>query len=64
MPITHAIVTATSKVRVKYRINKEALALLAILNTGMWLHRSNFIYRINTLLTAGCCKKEVMDLLY
>ena len=25
MPITHAIVTATSKVRVKYHINKEAL---------------------------------------
>ena len=62
MPITHAIVTATSKVRVKYRINKEALALLAILNT--WLHRSNFIYRINTLLTAGCCKTEMMDLLH
>ena len=28
------------------------------------LPRSNFIYRINTLLTAGCCKTEVMDLLH
>ena len=49
MPITHAIVTATTK----YHINKEALTLSAILST--WLPRSNFIYRINTHLTAGFC---------
>lgn len=62
IPVTHAIVTATSKVGAKYLQNKQALALSAILNT--WLPRSNFIYRNNTLLTAGCCKSEVMDLFH
>ena len=35
----------------------KALVLSAILNT--WLPRSNFIYSINTLLTAGSCKSEL-----
>ena len=62
IPVTHAIVTATSKVGAKYLQNKQALTLSAFLNT--WLPRSNFIYRNNTLLTAGCCKSEVMDLFH
>ena len=62
MPITHSIITGSSKVGVKYRQNKQALALSALLNT--WLSRSNFIYRINTLLMVGCCKTEVMDLFH
>ena len=62
MPITHSIVTTTSKDGVKFLVNKQVLALSAILNT--WLPRSNFIYRMNTLLTTGCCKTEVMDLFH
>ena len=62
MPIAHSIVTTMSKDGVKFLVNKQVLALSAILNT--WLPRSNFIYRINTLLTTGCCKTEVMDLFH
>ena len=62
MPITHTFITATSKVGVKYEVNKQALALSAILNS--LLPRSNFIYRINMLLTEGCCKTEVMDFFF
>ena len=45
IPITFAIVTATS------------LGTVGYLNT--WLPRSIFIYTSNTLLTAGCCKSEL-----
>ena len=62
MPIMHFIVTTTSKEGVKFLVNKQVLALSAIFNT--WLPHSNFIYRINTLLTTGCCKTEVMDLFH
>ena len=62
MPMAYSIITATSKVCAKYLLNKQALALSAILNT--WMPCSNFVYRINALLTAGCCKTEVMDLFH
>jgi len=41
MPITHSIVTTTSKEGVKFLVNKQVLALSAILNT--WLPRSNYL---------------------
>ena len=44
IPITYAIVTTTSKVKLSF-------------NT--WLPRSISIYSNNTLLTAGCCKSEL-----
>lgn len=62
MPITHTTATACSKTGVKYQENKQALALSVILNS--WLPHSNFVYRINTMLTAGCCKTEVMDIFH
>ena len=62
MPCTHAIITSTSKNGAKYEENKQGLALSALLNT--WIPRSNFVYRINTLLTAGCCKNEVIDIFH
>ena len=62
IPIVYTRVKTTSKSGVKYGVNKRALALSAILNT--WLPRSNFIYRINSLLTMGCCKTEIMDLFH
>ncbi len=62
MPCVHSIIASTSKAGVKYEENKQALSLSAMLNT--WMPRSNFIYRINTLLTAGCCRKEVIDLFH
>jgi hypothetical protein len=62
MPIVHTFVKATTKAGVKYDVNKEALAISSLLN--MWLPRSKFIYRINALLTMGCCKTEIMDLFH
>ena len=62
MPWIHYIVTNTSKAGVKYEKNKQALAISAMLNT--WIPRSNFVSRINTLLTAGCCRNEIMDLFH
>jgi len=43
MPITHSIVTTTSKEGVKFLaiVNKQVLTLSAILNT--WLPRSNYL---------------------
>ena len=55
IPITYAIVTATSKVKLF-----KSLGAVGYLNT--WLPRSIFIYTSNTLLTAGCCKSELRDL--
>ena len=52
IPITYAIVTATSKVKLF-----KSLGAVGYLNT--WLPRSIFIYSNNTLLTAGCCKSEL-----
>ena len=52
IPITYAIVTATSKVKLFKRI-----CAVGYLNT--WLPRSIFIYSNNTLLPAGCCKSEL-----
>ena len=52
IPITYAIVTATSKV--KLFKNNSAVGYL---NT--WLPRSISIYSNNTLLTAGCFKSEL-----
>ena len=52
IPITLAIVTATSKVKLF-----KSLGAVGYLNT--WLPRSIFIYTNNTLLTAGCCKSEL-----
>ena len=62
IPVTHLLITSTSKSGVKYSKNKRALALSAMLNT--WMPRSNFVYRINTLLTAGCCKTDVIDIFH
>jgi hypothetical protein len=64
LPVTHAIVTATSNnhTRVKFLENKQILAFSALLNT--WLRRTNFIYRLNLLLSKGCCKTEIMDLFH
>ena len=52
IPITYAIVTATSKVKLF-----KSIYAVGYLNT--WLPRSIFIYSNNTLLTAGCCKSEL-----
>ena len=52
IPITYAIVTATSKVKLF-----KSIGAVGYLNT--WLPRSIFIYSNNTLLTAGCCKSEL-----
>ena len=52
IPITFAIVTATSKVKLF-----KSLGTVGYLNT--WLPRSIFIYTSNTLLTAGCCRSEL-----
>ena len=52
IPITYAIVTATSKVKLF-----KSLGAVGYLNT--WLPRSIFIYSNNTLLTAGCCKSDL-----
>jgi len=41
MTITHSIVTTTSKEGVKFLVNKQVLALSAILN--IWLPRSNYL---------------------
>lgn len=62
MPCTYTIITSTSKAGVRYEENKQGLALSGLLNT--WIPRSNFVYRNNTLLTAGCCKSEVIDLFH
>lgn len=62
LPLTHTIVTATSNshTKTKFLKNKQILAFSALLNT--WLKRSNFIYRLNLLLSKGCCKTEIIDL--
>ena len=52
IPITFAIVTATSKVKLF-----KSLGAVGYLNT--WLPRSIFMYTNDTLLTAGCCKSEL-----
>ena len=52
IPITYAIVTATSKVKLV-----KSNGAVGYLNT--WLPRSISIYSNNTLLTAGCCKSEL-----
>ena len=52
IPITYAIVTATSKVKLF-----KSSGAVGYLNT--WLPRSISIYSNNTLLTAGCCKSEL-----
>ena len=52
IPVTYAIVTATSKVKLF-----KSLGAVGYLNT--WLPRSIFIYTSNTLLTAGCCKSDL-----
>ena len=52
IPITYAIVIATSKVKLF-----KSIGAVGCLNT--WLPRSIFIYSNNTLLTAGCCKSEL-----
>ena len=56
IPITYAMVTATSKVKLFRRI-----CAVGYLNT--WLPRSIFIYSNNTLLTAGCYKSELRYLI-
>ena len=61
LPVTYELITNTSKL-VKHEVNKQALAISALLNT--WIPRSNFVYTINTLLTVGCCKNEVKDLFH
>jgi len=43
-------------------LNKQALMVSSFLNT--WIPRSNYIYRINTLLIVGGCKTEVMELFH
>ena len=50
IPVTYAIVTASSKA-------KKSIGAVGSLNT--WLPRSIFIYSNDTLLTAGCCKSEL-----
>ena len=50
IPVTYAIVTASSKA-------KKSIVAVGSLNT--WLPRSIFIYSNDTLLTAGCCKSEL-----
>ena len=64
LPVTHAVVTATcnSHAKTKSLQNKQILAFSALLNT--WLKRSNFIYRLNLLLSKGCCKTEIMDVFH
>ena len=52
IPITYAIVTAASKVKLF-----KGIGAVGYLNT--WLPHSIFIYSKNTLLTAGCCKSEL-----
>lgn len=61
-PTVYSIVSNTTKTNSKYLINKQALALSSLLNT--WMPRSNFVYRVNSLLNVGCCKSEVMDVLH
>ena len=62
MPWTYSMIMNTSKPGVKYEKNKRALVISALLDT--WIPRSNFVYRINTLLTTGSCKNEVIDLFH
>ena len=64
LPLTHTIVTATSNshTKTKFLKNKQILAFSALLNT--WLKRSNFIYRLNLLLSKRCCKTEIIDLFH
>lgn len=61
LPITNTIIKATfpGHKRVKNSLNKHALIISTLLNP--WLPRSNFIYRVNTLLISGGCRSEEVD---
>ena len=52
IPVTYAIVTASSKAKLF-----KSIGAVGSLNT--WLPRSIFIYSNDTLLTAGCCKSKL-----
>ncbi|PFX23522.1 hypothetical protein AWC38_SpisGene11929 [Stylophora pistillata] len=56
------IIKKSAKSAKTFAVNKQALALSSALKT--WIPRSNFVYRLNTLLIDGGCKTEAMDLLH
>ena len=61
LPITDTIIKATfpRHKRVNNCLNKHALVISTLLNP--WLPRSNFTYRVNTLLISGGCRSEEVD---
>jgi hypothetical protein len=61
LPIVDTIIKAAfpGHKRVKNSLNKRALIISALINP--WLSRSNFTYRINTLLISGGCRSEEVD---
>ena len=63
LPVLFQIVKGSVKSQaVRFVQNKQALMLSSFMNT--WMPRSNFLYRINTLLIAGSCKTEIMDVFH
>ena len=62
LPVLTEIIKGSAKSARSFTLNKQALALSSVLNT--WMPRSNFIYRLNTLLIDGRCKTETMDLFH
>ena len=61
LPIVDTIIKAAfpGHKRVKNSLNKCALIISTLINP--WLSRSNFTYRINTLLISGGCRSEEVD---